>query len=69
MIIWEKAALAEYVLSNHAGITVGSLDEIQTKLEQMTVQEYEELKRNAEILSERLRAGENTERVIRTLIK
>ncbi len=69
VIIWEKAALAEYVLSNHAGITVGSLDEIQTKLEQMTVQEYEELKRNAEILSERLRAGENTERVIRTLIK
>lgn len=56
LIVWEKAAVAEYVKENNIGITVGSLNEISTKLSE--VKNYEEMKNNIEKLRTKLINGE-----------
>lgn len=57
VIIWEKAALAEFVQKNHCGITVVSLEEIGQKLEKMSEEDYQMIKKSAENVGKRLRNG------------
>ncbi len=57
VIIWREAAMADFILKNHCGIAVDSLSEIAPIIRQMTEEEYEELKRNAGLVGERLRSG------------
>lgn len=57
VIIWENAALAEFVEKNRCGITIKSLDDIENKLSLMSEKEYQMLKVNAEFIGKRLRSG------------
>lgn len=57
VIIWEEAAEAEFVLNEHVGITVKSLYELPDKLESMSENDYEVMKKNAAMVGERLRKG------------
>lgn len=68
VVIWSKAALADYVLKNKAGIVVDSLYDIDSVLSEMTFEEYAELKHNAEKLSPVLRNGLNTKRAVEEAI-
>ena len=60
VIIWEKAALADFVRENHCGITVSSLDEIRQAVDSMTDEEYDGLCRRAEQIGRLLRSGTMT---------
>ncbi len=64
VIIWEEAAMADFILENRVGFTVRSLSEIQDKLARMKLEEYREMKRNAFFLSSRLRNGAYTHAVL-----
>ncbi len=57
VIIWEQAAMADFILKNHCGITVKALEDISGRIRQMTDERYAALKRNAEKIGIRLRAG------------
>ena len=57
VIIWDQAAMADFIWKNQCGMTVKSLDEISEKIKQMTAEEYEALKRNAKVIGARLREG------------
>lgn len=57
VIIWEKAALANFVKENNCGICVNSLDEIHPKIDQLTDEEYNVMKENAKEIGKRLREG------------
>ena len=57
VIIWKEAALAEFVKANNCGYGVESLSQIGEILEQTTEKEYEEMKKNAVRISEKLRSG------------
>lgn len=64
VIIWEEAALADFVRRHHCGITVASLDEIGKTLREMPEEEYRLLVKNAGRMSERLRSGSYTRRAL-----
>jgi hypothetical protein len=57
VIIWEDAALADFVLKNHVGLTIKSLDEISEKRKQISKLEYENMLKNVEKIAKRLKTG------------
>ena len=64
VIIWEKAALADFVKNNHCGITVASLDEIPMAIGAIEITEYEDLKKSAQSVSQKLKAGYYTRKAL-----
>lgn len=57
VIIWEKAALADFIKENNCGITIKSTNEIRSIIENMSDEQYTILKANAEKIGEKLRMG------------
>ncbi len=57
VIIWEKAALADFVRENHIGFTVASLKETKERLCRLSDQEYADMCENAGKLSALVRSG------------
>ncbi len=57
IIIWEKAALASFVIENGLGITVGSLEDIKSKLEAIAKEDYAEMLANVKAMAAKLRSG------------
>ena len=57
VIIWKQAALAEFVKENKCGILVDSLYDLNNILENMSTEEYEELKEGAKNIGEKVREG------------
>lgn len=64
VIIWNKAALASFVCENKIGICIDSLEELNTKLQSVTKEEYAAMKRNAVEISIRLAAGHYLSRAL-----
>ena len=60
VIIWSKAAMADFICKNKVGVKVNSLTEIENILKNMTLEEYKLLKKNAEKLQQQLLNGEFT---------
>ena len=57
VIVWKESAMADFVISNNVGIAVNSLSELNNILPSITVQQYEELKRNVNVICKRLNDG------------
>ncbi|HFU3707838.1 TPA: hypothetical protein ACGOY7_001436 [Streptococcus suis] len=57
VIIWDKAALADFITTNRLGIAVSSLDEIDSVVQDISIEEYEEMQKNVNIYAQRLREG------------
>ena len=57
VIIWDQAALADYICQNGLGFTVGSLHEVSQKLKQISRDDWLTLCRNARAEGEKLRRG------------
>ena len=57
VIIWEQAALADFVRANGIGICVASLADLDKVLDALTPEQYTAMKRNVKQVSERLRTG------------
>lgn len=57
VIIWRKAALADFVMENKIGIAVDSLQNLKDVLSKITEQDYAVMKKNAEEMSELVRKG------------
>lgn len=64
IVIWDQAALAEFVLRNHCGITVSSLEEIPGRIAAMSQEEYNKLVADTKKMARRLRGGKYTQRVV-----
>ena len=67
VIVWEKAAIAEFIRENHLGIQVGSLREIPEKLAALTGETYDEMIQNVSAMGEKLRKGEMLRKVLREI--
>lgn len=57
VIIWEKAAEAEFVRNNNLGILVDKLDELENILGQLDKEKYEEMCNSVKKIAERLKKG------------
>lgn len=58
VIIWQEAALAEFIVENHLGIAVQNLNDLEEKLCHISDEEYQEMKYNLENMSKKVRNGE-----------
>ncbi|MBO5424706.1 MAG: hypothetical protein J6A25_04260, partial [Lachnospiraceae bacterium] len=54
---WEKAALASFVIENGLGITVGSLEDIKSKLQVISEDDYAKMVANVKNMASKLRSG------------
>ena len=57
VVVWSKAAMADFVLRNKVGITVDSLTDLDNKIAEISTDEYVEMQLNAMKISEKLRQG------------
>ena len=57
VIVWSKAAVAEFVLKNEVGLTVNSLYELEEAIRSVPEKKYARMCQNAMMLSERLNSG------------
>lgn len=68
IIIWKYAALAEFVQDNNVGICVSSLSEIKEVIRSMSSSKYEEMAKNARLISKKLRSGYYTKHAVKKAI-
>lgn len=64
VIMWEEAALAQYVLDNKVGIVINSLENLDNVLNGISENEYYEMKSNVVRLSEKMRTGYYTKNAV-----
>lgn len=67
IIIWNKAALADFVKHNHVGIGVDSLTNLDNVLDNISQEEYKKMKKNCIKMATQLRNGDNIKRAIESL--
>ncbi len=65
IIIWERAALANFVEEKNIGFTVSSISEISTKIKKISEKEYRQMIYNLKELRESLMAGEYVHKALR----
>ncbi len=65
VIIWDKAAMADFVLENEVGFTVSSLYELEENLNNITEEKYTQYLSNANRIGLQLRNGEYTKKAIK----
>lgn len=58
IIIWDKAALADFVTQNGIGLCIGSLDELEKKLLALSPEQYKEMCKKVKSISIKLAQGE-----------
>lgn len=68
IIIWEKAALANFVLENNIGFCVNSLKEINDKLNSISPEKYNEMCKNIKKISKNISEGYYAKTAIQTAI-
>ncbi len=58
VIVWQQAAVAEFVVKHRVGLAVNSLAELDELLDQVSPKQYLEMKKNAVLIGKKMRAGE-----------
>ena len=68
MIIWKKAALADFVERNNVGLTINSLDELDGVLDSLSEEEYDQICQNVNKIAEMMRSGFYVKKAVKQLI-
>lgn len=58
VIVWDQAAIADFVVKNEVGIAIRSLNELTSTLQGITECEYEKMRSNAMQVGVRLKSGD-----------
>ena len=64
VIIWEEAAMAEFIRKEGCGITVRSLGGLKDTLDKISEEEYREMREKAKAIGKKLREGNYTRRAL-----
>lgn len=57
VFIWDKTALADFIVDNRIGYAVGSIKEMQEIVDSMTIETYKQISENTKIISQKIRTG------------
>lgn len=68
VIIWRKAALADFIEKNHIGLCINSLKELDNRLEALGEEEYMAMKNNVRTISQKIAAGHYFKQAVETAI-
>lgn len=69
VIVWEEAALSDFVVKNNVGIAVKSLEEIPQKIRVISSSQYNDIVKNAKSISCNVRNGLYLENAISKCLK
>lgn len=69
IIIWKQAAMADFVEKENIGITVNNLKEIEDKINSLDEGEYNEMLKNINKISQRLKEGYYIKRAAKESLK
>lgn len=69
VICWKKAAVANFISENNIGVLVDSLHELDEKVSNLTAEEYEIMKINIGSISEKVKGGFYTRKIIKEIEK
>ncbi|WP_251575787.1 beta-1,6-galactofuranosyltransferase [Limosilactobacillus agrestimuris] len=69
VIVWDKAAIAEFVKKYNVGLTISNLNEIDNLLHSVPSSQYKELQKNVIKVAEKMRSGQFLTTAINELIK
>lgn len=68
VITWKEAAIADFIEKHNIGFTVNSLYEISTVIEELTLSDYEEYKKNLKKLQKKVCNGFFTQKALDKVI-
>ena len=57
LIVWTNSSLAQWVIDNNVGITIDNLNQIETKISTISVEDYKIMVRNIYHIASNLRKG------------
>ena len=58
VIVWNQSAIKDYIEDNYLGISIGSITELESKLDSLTPETKERIKEHVKIYSQKIRRGE-----------
>ncbi len=64
VIIWKKAALAEFIVKNNIGVAIDSLEEIPVVMDRISDEQYSKMKANCQNIAQKLCSGYFTKKAI-----
>lgn len=64
VIVWKESGVAPFVEKNHLGLTIGSLEEIPQRLDNLSEEDFKDICKSAARMGENLRRGRNLLRAI-----
>ncbi len=68
LIVWRGACIAPLIHAHHAGLLVSSLSELENVLAALTHEQYQNLKRGATALGEKVRSGYFIKKAARKIV-
>ncbi len=69
VIVWKQAAIADFIKQYNVGITVDSLLDIKKEIQNITFDDYEQMRKNAISLGKKLREGFFTKAAINNALQ
>lgn len=67
IVIWREAALADFIVDNKLGLAIGSLDNLDSVLSQVSAGNYAQMRQNADQIAVKLRRGEFSKTAVRKI--
>ncbi|WP_183327980.1 glycosyltransferase family protein [Catenisphaera adipataccumulans] len=68
-IVWQEAAIADFVKKNGVGIVLHDLNDLHSELAKITPDQYAQMRKNAQAVGDRARAGVFSKTAVRTAVK
>lgn len=69
VITWDQAAISSYIIENKLGIVVSSLKELNEKLNYISEEEYNIMKKNVIKLKNKIKNGEVLKNLLKEIVK
>ncbi|OEJ98835.1 hypothetical protein A8C32_06510 [Flavivirga aquatica] len=69
VIVWDKAAIAPFIINNNLGIGVSNLADLNSILENLTAEDYKQMKANVRKVQEKIMKGKFVEIAVKKALE
>ncbi|TPN82363.1 beta-1,6-galactofuranosyltransferase [Aquimarina algicola] len=69
VIVWDQAAISNFIVENNIGFTVSNLNQLSQKLQNLSKEEYQSMKANVEKVRKKIIAGGYLKDAINQIVK
>jgi len=65
IIVWDKAAIANFIIENNLGIAISNLKDLDTQLKALTQEDYSIIKKNVLLIQDKIMNGGFVEKAVK----